>query len=275
MKILSFIYFLCVCNFSVLKGVEIEELNELADKAARSAYSLINKNWKYPAAEDKEASLPLSWKYEEITTTAGSTRFLSWKHEKQPDLKVALEELFNIEGLTTECSNAARLVRLYVFCSILTPQKTTALISQARQEYLHSEFNFMNQLSWSFIHGTKHTEDEGIYCFPFVNLEKYPTFKPNGADRNHNVVRMLDQTYLGFEPNFFSSPKTEEQVEQLLLERFIESKDVDSSQKEAHLQYSEIIKKTPELFRQMRTKYQGQTGFFKFNMQAVKSFLEN
>jgi len=274
MKILSFTLFLCLSSLDFLKGVTIEELNQTADKAARSAYTRINKNWKYPNGVDKDTSLPTAWENVVIETTAGPTRFLSWRADKQSNLKDALEELFDKEGLTTECSNAARLVRLYVLCNILTPQKTTALISQTRQRYPDSEFNFMNQLSWSFIAQTQHTEDVGIYCFPFVNLEKYPEFKPNGPDRNHNVVRLLDKTYLGFEPNFFSLPKTDEEVEQLLFERFIEPKDVAPSQEETHTKYSGIISKTPALFRKMRADYQAQTGFFKLDMTAVKLFLE-
>lgn len=131
-----------------------------------------------------------------------------------------------------DCSNAARCVRLYMICQILGKDKALALTSHIRNQHSNSSFNFMNALSWSFLEKAESVEEQGIYCFPFVNIEKYPYFKPDGMARNHNVVRLLDKTYFGFDPRFFDSSKNYEEVENLLYDCFIKQEDVVLVKKE-------------------------------------------
>lgn len=194
-----------------------------------------------------------------------------WNHEKQPCLVEALEEIFNAR-LIMDCSNAARLVRLYMICKMLGEEKTSELISSKRIQHPDSQFNFMSALSWSFLEKVEGTEEDGIYCFPFANIEKYSEYKPGGHSISHNIVRLLDNKgYLGFEPSFFTSPKSYEELEQLLYNCFIMPEDVVPGKEAAHQKYSAIVKMP--VFQRLRKVYQKEVGFYKLNVGKVKSFM--
>lgn len=272
-----FVLFFVSCGIvlsSTAKGMMVEEPDQEADKAARSAYARINKNWKYPKNDKTPVSSTLSWEEISVVTNAGPTSMVCWSPEKQPHLREALEEIFNAKDLIMDCSNAARLVRLYMICQMLGEEKTLELTDSVRTQHPESQFNFMNALSWSFLDRVESVEERGIYCFPFVNIEKYPEFKPAGNARNHNVVRLLDGTYFGFEPDFFDSPKNYGEVERLLYSCFIDQEGVDKGKEKQHQKYSNILQNNFQNFASMREAYQKKVGFYKFNMEKVKSFIE-
>ena len=91
-------------------------------------------------------------------------------------------------------------------------------------------------------------------------------------ESNHNVVRLLDETYFGFDPRFFGSSKNHEEVEKLLCDCFIKPEDVE--REEEHKKYVQTLQSNPLIFATMRESYQRREGFYKFNMEKVKSFIE-
>lgn len=271
-RFFAFLY--CALSLSgTVKGMTGEELEQKADMAARSAYARLNKNWKYPENHTIHVSFTPSWEEKAVETTGGWVSMVSWNSEKQPHLPRALEEIFDAEALIMDCSNAARLVRLYMICQMLGEEKTLDLVSHIRAQYPDSPFNFMNALSWSFLEKVENVDGRGIYCFPFVNIEKYSYFKSGGNAINHNVVRLLDNTYLGFDPSFFCVPKNYGEVEQCLYKCFIKEDDVDLKKEEEHKKYSKILQSDLKIFVAQREKYQKKFGYYKFNMQKVHSFL--
>jgi hypothetical protein len=270
-----FILFFVFCGpilSNAAKGMAFDELEQVADKAARSAYARINQNWKYPENNNTPVTCTTSWEEKLVRTSAGYTSMVCWNPEEQPCLSAALEEIFNAP-LIMDCSNAARLVRLYMICKMLGEEKTSSLISSTRRQHPDSQFNFMNALSWSFIEKVESTEKGGIYCFPFANIEKYSEYKPGGHSISHNIIRLLDKGYLGFEPSFFTSPKSHEDLEQLLYNCFITPEEVASGKEAEHQKYSGIVKDLA-VFKRMREIYQERVGFYKLNVDKVKSFIE-
>lgn len=253
------------------KGMAFDELEHVADEAARSAYARINQNWKYPENNTTPVTCTTSWEEKLIKTSAGYTSMVCWNHEKQPCLAEALEEIFNAP-LIMDCSNAARLVRLYMMCKMLGEEKTSTLILRTRSQHPDSQFNFMNALSWSFLEKVESTDEGGIYCFPFANVKEYSEYKPGGHSISHNIVRLLDKGYLGFEPSFFTSPKSYEELEQLLYNCFIMPEDVAPGKEAAHKKYSAIAQ-LPGAFKRTREAYQKKVGFYKLNIDKVKSFI--
>ncbi len=129
----------------------------------------------------------------------------------------------------------------------------------------------MHTLSWSFLEKVGSPKEDGIYCFPFANIEKYTEFKPHGHTRSHNIIRLLDKGYLGFEPSFFTSPKSHEDLEKLLYDCFIATEDVASGKEAAHQQYATTVQLP--VFKRLREVYQEKFGFYKFNMDKVRSFI--
>lgn len=276
MKKMMSLFFICFgLGLSCpVKGIDVEELALKADEAARSAYERINQNWEYPENATTPVTGTASWEVISVMTNAGPTSLVVWNSEKTPHLEDALEEILNAKDLIMDCSNAARLVRLYMICRMLGKEKARALAAHYLKQYSNSLFNFMNALSWSFVEKTESLEEKGIYCFPFVNIEKYPYFKPDGYTRNHNVVRLLDKTYFGFAPGSFDAPKEEEAVEKLLLDSLCDQEGVALERKEEHQNYCGVLQKNSKLFKTMRQSYQQKQGYFRLSMEKVKSYIE-
>lgn len=237
-----------------------------ASKAAQQAYISINQNWSYPHNNTIPVDTTPSWERLTVNTNAGLTSMVMWNFEQQPSISEALDEIIKT-NLCMECSNAARIVRLALISSIVGDQGMLQLVKDLQKRGL-SGFNLMNQLSWQFFERTPGL-GEGIYAFPFVNIPEYPMYK-NGADANHNVIRLSDSKFIGFDPEFFTEPRTYDEVTEFLYTQFTDSKNLIPAQERNHKEFIQEL--TFNKFEESRVNYQNTVGYFVFNMLAAEKY---
>jgi hypothetical protein len=266
---------------AVLRHVEAEynwRINAIAraDAVIKESYSLINKNWKYSLGNVWTLNGLLSWtlKEKEEENIDGSlvrSPALIWNQDIQPDLKKAIESLLTKNGILMECLTAARIVRIQIIINLLGTKKTLELVHLLRNRH-KSEFDFMNALPWAFHSRVKDCKGEGIHFYSFLNVPEYVFWKPNGPDHNHNVVRLSDGNYLGFAPEFFTEPKTFEELEQYLYDRLVDTQFVPEEAVARHQEYMRSV--TFGQFQSLRRLYQSQIGYYRIDLEALRRFIE-
>lgn len=252
-------------------AVEITTLIKKADESAKTTFSRMNTNWRYVENSKTATSSAPGWVVEDIVTNAGRMSMLVWDAKKEPSLSKALEDVLNVQDLGIECANAAKLARIKIICDLLGGQNFKKLVDMIRKTS-SSNFEFMHKLSWVFQVKADNKADAGVYCFPFVNIQLYPQFKPHGFAANYNVIQLSNGNYLGFDPQFFSTEQTAGAVERYLFDKFIEPNDLDAAQRSMHERICKDL--TLEKFQSMRNKYQATIGYYKFDMKQIKSFIE-
>lgn len=245
-----------------------EELIQRAEDTTRTAYTQINKNWTYPDNTLQPVTAAGAWKEKSVLTPRGRTSMLTWDSEIQPNLTIALDDLFSTEGLAVECSNAARLVRIRILSSLLG-EDAFARHLESIQRHSSSPFEVMHNLSWSFVKPLLSEFDEGVLCYPFVNIPEYVRYKPNGDERCQNIIRLSDGTFLGFYPEYFTEPKTYEELEQHMFESLKSDEDVSPALTQDHREFSEAL--SFEQFQEMRKAFQANT-IYGFDLKAIHKF---
>ncbi len=252
----------------------VRALIQKADEKASSVYQSINKNWRYPEGSE-EMTPSKSSKIISTTVAEGQVSALVWDSESEPDLSAALEEIVSAK-LVTECANAARIARLSVLSHLLGKEKMDDLIDKVKRRLedskTYTEYNFMAELSWSFCKKTTDLSGDGMYPYAFVNHPSYRTYKPTGDAANYNVIRLSTGQYFSFNPEFFTEPKSYEELEAHLLTMFTNDEFVDGATKRQHKIYCKRL--NPGRFKTERLKHQEKVGYSKFDFNAISRFIE-
>jgi hypothetical protein len=250
-----------------------DRLVETPDSYQRIAgiYQQINKNWQYPLHAKTPVEATSSWKVINVQTNVGFTSAVAWNYEKQPKFSVALEELISTK-LVMDCSNAARIARLALInCEVGDEGmlKLCSLIKIKNSEI--TDFNLINQMSWSYFKKTDSLQDGHFYAFPCVNLPDYPQYK-DGFDAIHNIIRLPNRMYWGFDPAYFVKPQSHDALVQFLFEKITEPKNIKPGKEKAHSEFCEKL--SFEEFVKCRQVYQLQVGHFVFDLKQAKADLE-
>ena len=227
-------------------------------------YRRINSNWSYPKDKVTKVQITDSWQELTVNTVKCPTSIAAWDFEKQPSFTKALDEITNGK-LVMECSNAARILRMALVHSVLGDEAMLSLARQLNIKHPKSRFNVMSDLSWIFFEAVKEIVGGKFYAVPFVNLPEYGQFK-DGADGNHNVLKLPNGLYIGFAPDFFAEPKTNAELERYLFERFTDQNDIIEGKKAEHAQFCTGM--SLKKFKAMRADYQAKAGYYTFNPPA-------
>lgn len=235
-------------------------------KSARlvEVYRSINSNWSY-TGETEHVGRTDSWKELTAKTVNGTTSMVAWDFQKQPSFTVAVDEIISSK-LIMECSNAARIARLALLASAVTDKDMHRLALSLQKEHSGSTFNLMTALSWKFFEKSANDDTLGkFYAYPFVNLSEYASLK-DGPDGNHNIVRLPDGLYVGFAPDFFTEPRTHDDLVGYLFNKFTSTTDIRKGKEAEHARFCTWL--TLEKFKQMRAAYQAKVGYFVFNPKS-------
>jgi hypothetical protein len=222
----------------------------------------MNKNWSYPS----NATLPVeatdSWKLLTVDTARGTTSMVAWDFEKQHSFTEALDEITNSK-LIMECSNIARIMRMSLVHSVLGDKAMLDLARRLQKKHKGSLFNVMSDLSWEFFKKSAACASDGkFYAAPFVNLPEYGQFK-DGADGNHNIIRLPNGLYIGFAPDFFTKIRTNDEVVRYLFDTFTSQTNLIKGKETEHAKFCTGL--TLKKFRQLREEHQAENGYYVFN----------
>ncbi len=233
-------------------------------KSARlvEVYRRINSNWSY-TGETEHVGRTDSWKELTAKTANGTTSMVAWDFQKQPSFTAALNEIISSK-LIMECSNAARIARLALLNSVLEDKGMHDWALSLLKK--NSCFDLMSELSWKFFEKSANDDTLGkFYAYPFVNLPEYASLK-DGPDGNHNIVRLPDGLYVGFAPDFFTEPRTHDDLVGYLFNKFTSTTDIRKGKEAEHARFCTWL--TLEKFKQIRAAYQAKVGYFVFNPKS-------
>lgn len=245
---------------------------KLADitQTAIKTYEAINKNWSYPTDSQTPVGYTDSWEQLRVDISGqGWASAIVWNYVKQPSFSKALEEIINTK-LVMECSNAAKITRLAIIWSVIGDSGMLKLVSNLKEKHSSSKYDLMSALSWEFFKKTENdTDSRQIYAYPFVNLSSYKTYK-NGFDANHNVIKIPNNLYLGFAPDFFNTGQTLDALTKYLYDCFKNSSNVKPEATFMHARFCKML--NYDKFKKMRSRHQCEIGFFVFDIDEAELF---
>lgn len=251
-------------------AMEIDNPNEFSEitQEILKTYQLINNNWCYPLNSSIPVETTKSWKELTVQTDTGNTSTVVWDFEGQPSFSKALSEIISAK-LVMECSNAAKIARLALISSVIKDQGMLKLISTLKIKHSKSEFNLMSDLTWQFFKQASSDNKTQFYAYPFVNIPEYTHYK-NGPDGNHNIIKLPNNSYIGFAPDFFSAGRTYEELSAYLFNKFNDPSDTKVEKLDEHAIFCQ--NQDYNLFEEERKEYQSQVGYFFFDLEAAKKF---
>lgn len=191
---------------------------------------------------------------------------VAWNLGKQRVFSSALEEITN-SPLVMECSNAGRIARLALTSYVIGDEGMRKRFNQLAKAHKVYDANAAalatHNLSWALFDRAKNDlERNKFYAYPFVNIPEYSQFK-DGPDANHNVVRLPDGTFLGFAPEFFTGPRTYDELSQYMYKQLIDPSGVKPGMELQHRDFAQQL--SFDQFEKKRRASQEQVGYFVFN----------
>ena len=247
------------------------QLNEIADESALSSYAAINKNWGYRTNFFHSMKTDANeWEAAAHTNLNGLNFIFKWNQEKQPNYGKALTSILHSKTVA-ECATASDIARMKIIYDILGNYNGEVIGKAITQAY-GSE-----QACCAFLPGmlqTKCEEDfKGTGFYGFINLPQYGYFKPQGSYRNHNVIRLSNGKFIGFDPGFFTEPKTYQELEEHMYKAFIRKKYVALDKVAEHEEFCKNLNFYS--YRLVRGAYQVLTTKpYRFNVRLINHFKE-
>lgn len=244
-------------------------LDSVVTSSLLSSYDLINKNWTYGKSTELAQTDAPSWEACLTSTNRGDITFLSWNREVEPSLSKAVHEIL---GSTTraECANASKISKIRIFDDLLGYGLFGDLVEVVSKQ-AQTPFQFMHKLSWCFQTPCE-LSFKGVYALPFVNIPAYNYFKPWGDAQNHNVFKLADGRFIGFDPAFFTTPKTYDELERHMYDVFISTDHVSDEKAELHKTFCSQL--TFEKFQVMRRQHQSEVPAYRFDADKIRHFFE-
>jgi hypothetical protein len=240
---------------------------EILEKLS-GVYRSINANWRYPSDATVPVGQTSSWISLDMEWKLGRTSMVAWNAGKQRLFSSALEEITN-SSLVMECSNAGRIARLALTSYVIGDEGMRQGFNQFAKAYPAYDAKaaalVTHSLSWAFFDRVENDLDRGkFYAYGFANIPEYSHFKGSSdPNYNHNVVRLPDGTFLGFDPEFFTGPRTYDELSQFMYQRFIDPSGVKPGMEQEHRDFSQQL--SYEEFEKKRRALQDQVGYFAFN----------
>ncbi|MBX9805816.1 MAG: hypothetical protein K2Y18_08715 [Alphaproteobacteria bacterium] len=245
-------------------------LNKAATQSALHSYDLINKNWAYAIQPADFTAGVDCWRTDVIPTPQhGNVPVIVWDQAKEPQMGVALDCLLGSKT-RAECLNALKIVKVRIIASLLGKESFNDLITTLlkRNDAPHI---FFHKLAWSF--QTLCTSDfKGFCVMSFVNIPEYVAFKPKGDARNHNVIRLCDGNFIGFDPMFFQEARTYDDLEKYMYDLFVSERFVEPGLIAEHKAFCDDL--TFEKFQVLRREYQSKQATYAFDLQKIADFVE-
>lgn len=265
-------YFIAIITYTKLPLTAMEN-DTLVDsdpiaKELLTLYGSINKNWRYPLDCKTCVETTDSWSQLTVNTNRGMVSTIAWDFEKEPSFSKALKEITEAE-LIMECANAAKVVRLALIATTIGDQGMLKLVSNLKQKHSTSQFNLMSDLTWQFFKKVERDTDNHFYAYPFVNLPEYATYK-DGSEGNHNIIKLPNNLYIGFSPNFFTTTKTYNELSPYLFDRFKDASDIKPGMIQKHKKFCSNL--SYKVFEKKRNAYQSAMGYYAFDLEAAKEF---
>lgn len=250
-------------------------LNLTADASILDSYKKIHAHWQYTLTPESAKTDSAYWEVKLVDLDDGqSAPCLTWQCEKAPLMKTALEDILQASS-HLDCLSAYRIAKGKLILDTLGSSKTQDLIEITKASGKQSDsYNFLSTFSWSF--QTECTEDfQGLYFISFVNVPWYDKYKPTGNAGNHNVVRLSDGTFMGFDPVFFSRPRTYDELEYHMYEEFISSDHIADKLKEEYQAFCRLIDSEGgfDCFKNLRRPHQQKFRPYRFDLSKVTYFM--
>lgn len=256
-----------------------DQIDAIANDSALSSYQMINQNWTYIKIPADFRTDSTSWEAKETTVKTEldvtNISYFLWNHITQPCLPEALKNIL-CSSTRTECVNAFRIVKLQILSNILGNEKMNVLIATLNSKGKKTEtYDFISTLSWSFQSQCEENY-QGVYFMSFVNIPWYPKYKPTGNAGNHNVIKLADGRFIGFDPIFFSQPRTYDELERHMYEEFISNQDVVGHNKEEFARFCQVLEEDGgfESFKRLRRQYQSVNKPFRFDVSKIVTFIK-
>jgi hypothetical protein len=252
-------------------------LNLTADASILDSYQKIHAHWQYASTPESATTDSVYWEVKLVDLDDGqSAPCLTWQCERAPLMKTALEDILQASS-HLDCLSAYRIAKGKLILDTLGSFKTQKRIDVIRtSDEDTNSANFLSTFSWSF--QTECTEDfQGVYFMSFVNIPWYDKYKPTGNAGNHNVVRLSDGTFMGFDPVFFSRPRTYDDLERHMYEEFISPDHLANEEIEEYQQFCKVLEENGglEVFKRLRRKYQTQFRPYRFDLEKITDFIKS
>lgn len=260
------------------QSINQQSINQIGDASALDSYEKINAKWNSMKDLTDLKTDSESWKRKEVQIDKGwyksRKQRLLWEPEIQPSFGKAVISIID-SNTCAECLMASHMVRIKIISDILGDELMEQLVNtfQFNKIDLRS-FDFIQILSSAF--QTPCEENfQGVCFMSFANIEYYPLYKPNGYFQNHNVIKLSDGTFIGFDPEFFTHPRTYDDLERYMYDEFISSKDVKEGMEEKHKSFCKGLEARGGFddFKRLRKSEQEKCPPYRFDVSKFKHFM--
>ncbi|MBA4749857.1 MAG: hypothetical protein H2057_04460 [Alphaproteobacteria bacterium] len=249
-------------------------LNLMADASIQDSYQKIHAHWQYATTPESFATNSPYWTVQRVTLDDGKeTAVPIWQSETAPLMKTALEDILQSSS-HLDCLSASRMAKSKLIVHTLGSHKTHHLVEITKDTGKKpNSYDFLSVFSWSF--QTECSEDfQGVYFMSFVNIPWYEKYKPTGNAGNHNVVRLSDRTFMGFDPAFFSHPRTYDELEYHMYEEFISADHLVDEEKDEYQAFCHVLADDGgfDSFKRLRREHQKKFQPYRFDLAKINYF---
>ncbi len=251
-------------------SVTQEWVDSVVTSSLLSSYDQINKNWTYAKSTELVKADAPSWKANSTSTNNNKEiTFLAWDQETEPSLSKAVRDVL-ASTTRAECANASKISKIRIFDDLLGDGLFSDLVVQISKQS-KSPFQFMHTLSWCF-QTPCDLSFKGVYALPFINITEYSHFKPQGDAQNHNVFKLADGRFVGFDPVFFNVPRTYDELERHMYDVFISADHISDEKVALHKMFCSQL--TFEKFQVTRRQDQSQIPAYRFDVDKIELFIQ-
>lgn len=236
------------------------------NKAVIEYYKNVNTNWTYLTPETCEKfnqQKVEGWTFEIIELGGRNNTFaVLWNGANQSTFIEDLKRLTETK-LVIECRAVSMLARLTLIHTAVGNQAFNGLYNKAIKDF-GSKFNATQQLSFNSFDQKLFAETvnaSGKIAFvAYVNvISKIMLLKPSSDAMNHNVIKLMDGTYLGFSPTFFQKPRTLDDLARFMYGELTNEKFLEPSRKAIHERM--VTQLTFDKYKEERDVCQNQQGY--------------